>query len=241
MKKLPRAVVKKHMNNRIKPLLSPLLRPAEQCFCVCAVFDVIGVLNYVRRKGVNVNDPVEAWGSGISQRLTPLEVMCKFWVHSDTAESRKVLVFLSEYSRQVIESDCIEAVSALLQAGAEVTPLARELAADKGLMLKSLLEEKKAPKLALSLKKKDEPSPAADAPSAGGAATATAEAVAEEPKRKFKFGKGGDKEKKDGGRKLTFGRSKTTPIAAPSEKGAAKTPAAAAAVGAEDDESGSSD
>jgi hypothetical protein len=216
LKKLPRAVVKKHLSNRIKPLLSPLLRPGEQCFCVCAVFDVIGVLNYVQRKGVNVNEPIESWGSGITQRLTPLEVVCNFWVHSDNAETRKVSVFLTEYSRQVSESDCIEAASALLQAGAEVTPLARGLAADKGLMLKSLLEEKKAPKMAV--KKKDEP--VADAPVAAAVVSPPNAEAAEEPKRKFKFGKG-DKEKKEG-RKLTFGRSKANPTAPPPDKGGKK-------------------
>ncbi len=235
LKKLPRAVVKKHLNNRIKPLLSPLLRPAEQCFCVCAVFDVIGVLNYVNRKGANVNEQIEAWGAGIKHRMTPLEVMCKFWVHSDGVETRKVLVFFVEYSRDVAESDCIEALSALLQSGAEVTQLAKELALDKGPLLKTLLEEKKIPKQALK-KKEDSAADAATSP-----APAAAEAT-EEPKRKFKFGKdkGEGKEKKERS-KLTFGRSKTVPIEAGGEKAKGGRPTAAAAVGAADDESGSSD
>jgi hypothetical protein len=202
LRKLPRAVVKKHLNSRIKPLLSPLLRPSEQIFCVCAVFDVIGVLNFVRRKGkMDVNERVEAWWPGAAPtKLTPLEVMCKFWVHSDGMETRTVSAHFVEYSRSVSESDCVEAVSALLHGGAEVTSLARELASDKGPLLKSLLEEKKVPK---ALLKKDEQTTAAAPAAAAGVGGD------DSGKRKFKFGaKKDDKDKKDKSSKLTFGRSK---------------------------------
>ncbi len=222
LKKLPRAVVKKHVNNRVSPLLSPLLRASEQIFVVCAVFDVIGVLNFLRKKDVSVNERVESWFRGEPPtRLTPLEVMCKFWVNSDGVQRRTVFACV-DYTRNVAESDCIEAFSALLHAGAEVTSLAREFAADKGPILKSLLEDKKAPKI---MPKKDEP--------AGQAAAAAA--AAEEPKRKFKFGAKKD-DKKTG--KLTFGRSKTAPLGG---IGSSKdsNPAAATAVGAAEEEESS--
>jgi hypothetical protein len=227
MKKLPRAVVKKHVNNRIKPLLSPILRAAEQCFVVCAVFDVIGVLNYIRRKN-NVNEEVEAWWPGaVPQKLTPVEIMSKFWVHSDVAEERVMLACFVEYSRSVLESDCVEALSALLHAGATVSNTAKEFAADKGPILKSLLEEKKAPSKIMTVKKKE-------------SATNEQQQQQEEheAKRKFKFGSKKEKEEKKPS-KLTFGRSKTTPITSGTSgtSGIAGEPPGAAAVGAESDES----
>ena len=89
---------------------------------------------------------MEAWGPNLTAKMTPVEVMCKFWVHADGTEQRSVAAFMVEYTRQVNESECIEGLSALLQAGAEVTENAKKMAADKGPILAALLEEKKAPK-----------------------------------------------------------------------------------------------
>jgi hypothetical protein len=131
LKKLPRrSVVKKHVDHRVKPLLSPLLRPSEQMFVCCAVFDVIGIMNYVERK-LNVNDQIEAWGASLQETtMRPIEVMCKFWVKEK--EKRKVFVFMTEYERDVAESDCIEALHILIQAGAEITDVAKELGRQVG-------------------------------------------------------------------------------------------------------------
>lgn len=49
LKKLPKAVVKFHKDRRIKPMYSPLLRKTEQMFLACALFDIIGILNYIQR------------------------------------------------------------------------------------------------------------------------------------------------------------------------------------------------
>ena len=216
LKKLPRAVVKKHAENRIRPLLSPLLRTTEQLFVCSATFDVIGIMNFIRRKTSDVNAPIEAWDYDLCGRMTPLEVMCRYWVSSDEPEPRQVFVFQTEYERLLVtQADCIESLSELMAAGAQVTPKAKEIAANKPVLLQ-MLDEKRAPKG--GGKKKE--------PGASESATLPRTSGAEKKRAGFTLGRkakkdnnAGEEKPKKFGRKKNADTSATPATAAVAEEG----------------------
>jgi len=137
LKKLPRAVVKKHIGRRITPLYSPMLRTSEQMYLACMTFDCIAIHNYTLR-GHDPDAVLECWNDN-NERLSPTEVMCKYWVSGQDPQPRASTIGFVEYSRSVTEEDCIDCLSTMLAYGASVSNRAKELSAGKSEVLDDLL------------------------------------------------------------------------------------------------------